>query len=425
MSIFVVLSALLFGYTNYLNEKAAVIKGIDNKLFAAANMAREILPADYHDKITGSESVSPEDYLKTVEHWNRICTQLNLEYIWSLAIIDGEIVFTTGTSTSKNAANGDHALFFEKHSNPELYVKVFATMQPQYKKNVDKWGSIRAVLVPFSDKHKRKYLFGASMKMTDVDRAVSHAFYQSLKSGVIILVLGLFFSLFLARSLAKPLEKLSSFARKITRGDEVAEVRVSGVSEVVELSYDIDYLQKSLKAKIVELKTSQENLKVTLNSIGDAVIATGVDGCVTMMNPIAEQLTGWKIEEAAGHPLPDVFKIVNAQSREEVENPVEKVLSSGEIVGLANHTVLISKNGSEYQIADSGAPIRSGSNEITGVVLVFRDVTREYEIDEQVRHSQKMEAIGQLAGGVAHDFNNMLGGIMGSAELLDRQSFWV
>ena len=170
-----------------------------------------------------------------------------------------------------------------------------------------------------------------------------------------------------------------------------------------------------------ELRKSSENLRITLESIGDAVIATDIKGNVTRMNPVAEKLTGWKIEDAEGKPLPEVFHIVNALTRDEVENPVDKVLASGEIVGLANHTVLIAKDGIEHQIADSGAPIHDLQRNVVGVVLVFRDVTKEYQLQEQLNHSQRMDAIGQLAGGVAHDFNNMIGAILGASEVLEKK----
>ena len=167
-----------------------------------------------------------------------------------------------------------------------------------------------------------------------------------------------------------------------------------------------------------ELEEREEYLRTTLNSIGDAVIATDKDGKVTMMNPLAQTLTGWSCGDAEGKDLEEVFKIVNAYSREKVENPVSKVLKAGKIVGLANHTVLCSRSGKEYQIADSGAPIKNNEGEITGVVLVFRDVTEQYLLEEQLKQTQKMDAMGQLASGIAHDFNNMIGGLMGNAELL-------
>jgi PAS domain S-box-containing protein len=122
------------------------------------------------------------------------------------------------------------------------------------------------------------------------------------------------------------------------------------------------------------LQQSEEQFRVTLGSIGDAVIATDREGRITFINAVAEQLTGWSRQEAVGAALNDVFKIVNEFTRQEVESPVTLVLREGQVVGLANHTLLISKNGAEFPIDDSGAPIRRPDGELLGVVLVFRDV---------------------------------------------------
>jgi PAS domain S-box-containing protein len=118
-------------------------------------------------------------------------------------------------------------------------------------------------------------------------------------------------------------------------------------------------------------------LATTLRSIGDAVIATDAEGRVTFMNAVAETLTGWVEADARGRPLPDVFHILSEQSRAVVENPVAKVLREGAVVGLANHTMLRSKRGIEVPIDDSGAPILNDAGRILGVVLVFRDATKE------------------------------------------------
>jgi len=132
----------------------------------------------------------------------------------------------------------------------------------------------------------------------------------------------------------------------------------------------------------------EENLRITLNSIGDAVIVTDTKGNVTHLNPIAEELTGWSLAEALETPLTTVFDIVHAHTLERADNPVEQVIATGRIVGLANHTMLLSKKGPKYQIADSGAPIRSSSGKITGVVVVFRDVTEEYRVQESLESSR-------------------------------------
>jgi PAS domain S-box-containing protein len=131
------------------------------------------------------------------------------------------------------------------------------------------------------------------------------------------------------------------------------------------------------------LAQQREWFRVTLSSIGDAVIATDTRGRVTFLNDVAESLTGWPSAEAAGRPMEEVFHIVNEQTRRPVENPAEKVLREGHVVGLANHTVLIARDGTERPIDDSAAPIRDARGELCGVVLVFRDVSERHQAEEE------------------------------------------
>ncbi len=138
----------------------------------------------------------------------------------------------------------------------------------------------------------------------------------------------------------------------------------------------------------IKLKQSEESLSITLQSIGDAVLAADLSGKITRMNRMAETLTGWKAAEVIGKPLKEVFRIINADSRREVKNPVEKVLSSGAVVNLANHTVLVSREGKEYQIADSAAPIRDVDGTVRGIILVFSDVTEKYNREKDRKRIQ-------------------------------------
>lgn len=145
-----------------------------------------------------------------------------------------------------------------------------------------------------------------------------------------------------------------------------------------------------INKNIITLHKQKESIRITLNSIGDAVIVTDIHSNVTYINPIAIQLTGWTSEQAIGKPLIDIFNIVHAHTRKPASNPVKKVLDTGLIVGLANHTMLIAKDGAEYQIADSGAPIRNPAGDISGIVLVFRDVTEEYTLNEELASNQAL-----------------------------------
>lgn len=132
------------------------------------------------------------------------------------------------------------------------------------------------------------------------------------------------------------------------------------------------------------LGKSERWLSTTLGSIGDAVIATDMNGAVTFMNSVAHLLTGWSLEQALGKSMDLVFNVVNKETRHPVENPVKKVFREGKVVGLADHTLLISKNGTEFEIEDSAAPIVTNSGEKLGVVLVFRDVTQLNQTREEL-----------------------------------------
>ncbi len=142
---------------------------------------------------------------------------------------------------------------------------------------------------------------------------------------------------------------------------------------------------KQLQQINLILQDSEEKLAVTLNSIGDAVITTDAEARVTLLNPLAEKLTGWKQAEAAGRPISEIFPIINKETRLAATIPVMATLAHGTIQGLANHTVLIARDGSECDIADSCAPIRNRNNQVVGAVLVFRNVSEEYAVQQALR----------------------------------------
>ena len=176
-------------------------------------------------------------------------------------------------------------------------------------------------------------------------------------------------------------------------------------------------LEERRKAEVAA-RESEKNLRITLRSIGDAVIATDVNGCVTRINPVAADLTGWDADEAHGHPLSEVFCILNTQTLHPIESPANRIIREARRIDLGNDILLVARDGTKRQIADSGTPITDENGHVCGAVIVFRDMTEHYRLEAQMHMARRLDSIGQLAGGIAHDFNNMLGGIIGAAEMI-------
>jgi PAS domain S-box-containing protein len=173
----------------------------------------------------------------------------------------------------------------------------------------------------------------------------------------------------------------------------------------------------ALRQVLESLSNEKEKLAVTLGSIGDCVVTTDTDGRIVLINKVAEDLSGFSHEEAAGRPFPEVFHIIHEKTRGQRENLVEKVLRSDEIVEYSHNSILIARGGTERTIAASGACIRDDNSKVIGVVLVLRDITEKQKMQAELVKSQQLESIGILAGGIAHDFNNLLTAILGNISL--------
>jgi PAS domain S-box-containing protein len=178
--------------------------------------------------------------------------------------------------------------------------------------------------------------------------------------------------------------------------------RLHAVSNAYKNSLDV------LKRRAEEIFESEQKLRTTLDSIGDGVITCDSDGRVQMMNPVAQELTGWKQTEATGLPLENVFCIVHETTRKPMENPIAKVKRLNSIVTPVGQTLLLRKNGAELRIADSGAPIRDQTGGTAGMVLVFRDITMERRTQEALLASEKLAVAGRLAATIAHEIHNPL-----------------
>ncbi|MBT4097008.1 MAG: response regulator [Gemmatimonadetes bacterium] len=172
---------------------------------------------------------------------------------------------------------------------------------------------------------------------------------------------------------------------------------------------------------LLELAAERERLAVTLRSIADSVVATDSEGRIVLMNRVAESLTGWQQAEAVGRSFPEIFEILDENTRQAKQNPVTRVLQSGSAIDLDLQSALIARDGSERLISTSTAPIRDDEGKTIGVVLVSRDVAAQRQMEEELLKTEKLESLGVLAGGIAHDFNNILTTIVGYLSLAKGQ----
>jgi PAS domain S-box-containing protein len=202
------------------------------------------------------------------------------------------------------------------------------------------------------------------------------------------LLLMVLLGVWLQRQVVRPLARLEDSSRRLAQGDGSARAAPRGVGEVRQLALAFNAMAEAQQRAQADLRASEERLATILYSTGDALLATDTAQHITLMNPVAEALTGWREHEARGRPVSEVFRIEHAHTGAPAAIPVARVLSDGVVVGLANHTVLVSRQGTRTHIADSAAPIRRGDGQLTGVVLVFRDVNETYRIEQALADSE-------------------------------------
>jgi PAS domain S-box-containing protein len=194
--------------------------------------------------------------------------------------------------------------------------------------------------------------------------------------------------------------------RRLENADGSLRALVGSIADVTELKHSLSALERE-----------KERLAVTLRSIGDGVITVDTDGRIVLLNRVAEELCGYRQQEAAGLPLDQVFRVVDERTGIARQNSIARALGSGGVVEDSGNGMLVSRDGSERIIVIKTAPILDRDGQIPGVVLVFSDITERREIEEELFKARKLESLGILAGGIAHDFNNFLTGIMGNVAL--------
>ncbi len=363
-------------------EGEYVIKDIDRKLLMGAKTLPQILPADYHDRALNSKSISSAEWTDIENKLTILAESSGVRYVWSDIQIHGKVYLTTCNKTEQSSAGDLQIYYFMPYTDgvSDEEMKAFNSGEPVFANFTDKWGHFRAVFIPYTSPGGRKYLSCAEYTIDYVEELLNKSQFLSM------LVAMSFFIAFLPVFFA--------------------------------YIYNYKIESKALEIHAAALEKSEENLRITLHSIGDGVIVTDRNGFVTIMNPVAENLTGWSAQSARGLIISDILKVKNSETGKAISYSADRFEKYESKTKLIRNKILVSTDGTEKTIYESASLIKDKNNGSFGAVIVIRDITEYQKLEDELRQSQKLESIGQLAGGIAHDFNNMLGAIMGSAELL-------
>lgn len=405
----------------YAKQKRVLLEGIDAKLEAVATLARSVLPPDYHDRIAGPGSVAEGDFQAIVERNNRLCVELGLEYIWSLMEVDGQIVFTTSTSPDKIAANNKHAHFYEPHSNPELYADTFASMRKTFRNNRDKWGEIRAALIPYQDARGRKYLFGASVRLTEVNRHLDLLVGQSVLVGLAVLALSMVVAILVARRIARPLRRLTETIQAIAEGQSGLVAEERGTYEQVTLASHFNRLNGLLQEKIGELErtrrmlidqrdaerrqaeedrgVSEQRYHQLLNFAVDGVLIGTHDGIIVEANACMCQLFGLARETLIGRHIGEMPFTPESVAASPF---LFEALYRGELV--VSERTILRRDGSQVNVEMHSKMMPDGS-----LQSIYHDITQRrlaeravLEMRRMLEEAQRMAKLGAWKYDVAN-----------------------
>ena len=232
-----------------------------------------------------------------------------------------------------------------------------------------------------------------------IDAPLRRSLLLVVSGGLVLSAVALGLAVGLGKRIAAPIKELVAATQALSQGEPVCIDPSCTVQEVQDVAAALQDAAALLYQREASLHEQRERLHVTLASIGDAVMATDSHGRVTFMNPVAEALTGWPEAEALGQDITAVLQIINEYTRQVVEHPIAEVIRAGTVVGLANHTLLIARDGVEHPIDDSGAPMRDPQGRLVGVVLVFRDITErrraEAEVEQRRRETEMLAELAQ------------------------------
>lgn len=235
-------------------RRDAIIREADGKLLVAACGVKAWLGPDYHDRIVDRHSITKAEFDGIVAAHDRICLETGLQYLWSVMVLDGRIVFTSATHSVLTDPTSDCATFLEEHTDPRVHDIVLATMRPHYSTFDNKWGKGRMVLLPEYDRHGRQVIHAASIRLSELESALARTVVESFVISAVILLAALGVSWLLARSLSVPLIQLTEAAHSMAQGNLDVRLTPGGSRELIVLCESLDTMRKAIRTQLATLR---------------------------------------------------------------------------------------------------------------------------------------------------------------------------
>ena len=396
ITIVVLITSAIFTFLIVQYRTNDLIALADTKLFTAAELNREMIGPDYHDRIINKSSVSQDEFRRIIERNDSLCRRLDIQYLWSVLLIENRVVFTSATHSDLNNPESHCASFFETHHDPASFnTALNPEMKPVYSTFNNEWGTGRMVLIPWEDMKGRTYIFGASIQLSELDETVHNCIIYSLGIVLGIITITIFFSILLARAVTVPITRLTKAANRMATGDLDTPLVTANTRELQSLSTSLNQMRLGLKHHISALRESEEKYRRLFESMTDAFVQTEMDGTIVESNRSFQLMTGYSGEELRSMSYIDITP--------PEWNGLEDRIIKNQIIPLGYSEVYRKeyrrKDGIIIPVELRTFLLQNQNGESTGMWAIVRDITERKQAEEELRTSNDLVNMTQDAVG--------------------------